>query len=79
RASVERAIEGADAVVNLVGILAPSGKQSFDAVHTAGAAMVAECAAAAGIKSFVQMSALGANANSASVYARTKAEGEAKV
>jgi NADH dehydrogenase len=79
RWSVERAIQNADAVVNLVGILAPSGKQSFAAVHDEGAGIVAECAKAAGVSAFVQMSALGANAESGSEYARTKAAGEAKV
>lgn len=77
--SVRRACEGADAVVNLVGILHESGKSTFQAIHADGAALVAEAAKAAGVKTFVQMSALGASAQSPSRYARSKAEGEARV
>lgn len=79
RWSVERAIQGADAVVNLVGILAESGKQTFQQVQAQGAGLVAEAAAAAGIGDFVQVSAIGADPDSASVYARSKAAGEAAV
>jgi len=79
RLSVERAIEGADAVVNLVGILYEKGQQSFESAQLGGAQTVAECAAAAGIKRFVQMSAIGANENSESDYARTKALAEQAV
>jgi NADH dehydrogenase len=68
--------KGADAVINLVGILAPSGKQTFKAVQDEGARHVAEAARAAGAKAFVHMSAIGADANSPSIYARTKAAGE---
>ena len=78
-ASVKSAIRGADAVINLVGILAESGKQTFEAVQAEGAARVARLAKQAGISVFVQMSALGADPESASAYARTKAEGEAAV
>jgi NADH dehydrogenase len=76
-ASVAQAVAGADAVVNLVGILQEGGRQSFDAVQAEGARAVAQATAAAGITRLVQMSALGAAPDSASVYARTKAEGEA--
>jgi NADH dehydrogenase len=76
-ASVARALENADAAVNLVGILAEGGKQTFDAVQAQGARTVAEAAAAAGVARYVQMSALGADPDGVSVYARTKAEGEA--
>lgn len=76
-ASVRSAVEGADAVVNLVAILHETGRQKFEDVHVAGARRVAEAAKAAGVASFVHFSALGADANSKSVYARTKAEGEA--
>jgi NADH dehydrogenase len=79
RASVERALDGAVACVNLVGVLYETGRQGFEAVQAAGAQTVAECAAAQGITRFVQMSALGADANSPSKYARTKAQGEAAV
>jgi uncharacterized protein YbjT (DUF2867 family) len=70
---------GADAVINLVGILAQSGRQTFKAVQDEGARHVAEAARAAGARAFVQMSAIGADANSPSEYARTKEAGEAAV
>lgn len=78
-ASIARAIEGSDAVVNLVGILNESGRQTFDAVNAQGARRVAEAAKAAGITAFVHMSALGADPASPSAYARSKAAGEAAV
>jgi NADH dehydrogenase len=77
--SVARAAEGAEAVVNLVGILAKSGPQTFEAVHAAGARAVAKAARAAGAKRLVHISALGADARSNAQYARTKAAGEAAV
>ena len=77
--SLLAAANGADAVINLVGILSPSGKQTFKAVQDEGARHVAEAARTAGAKAFVHMSAIGADANSPSVYARTKAAGEAAV
>jgi uncharacterized protein YbjT (DUF2867 family) len=77
RESVTRAVEGADAVINLVGILQESGRQSFDAVQSFGARAVAEAAVQAGADRLVQMSAIGADAASPSLYARSKAEGEA--
>lgn len=73
------AAEGADTVINLVGILFPSGKQSFKSVQDEGARHVAEAAKAAGAKTFVQVSAIGADPNSPSLYARSKAAGEAAV
>lgn len=79
RDSIARAIKGADAVVNLVGILAESGRQRFSTVQAQGARFVAEEAAKAGITNFVQLSAIGADANSGSEYARSKALGEAAV
>jgi len=79
RKSIAAAVQGADAVVNLVGILNESGRQKFSTVQAQGARFVAEEAAKAGITNFVQLSAIGANAQSASDYARTKAEGEAAV
>lgn len=79
RWSVDRAVEGADAVVNLVGIMNETGRQTFGSVQTFGARAVAEAARAAGIKTVIHQSAIGADANSASIYARTKAEGEAAV
>lgn len=77
-ASVARAVEGADAVINLVGLLYQTGRQTFQAVHVDAARTIAEAAAAAGAR-LVQMSALGADPASAARYARTKAEGEAAV
>ncbi len=79
RKSVERAVEGADAVVNLVGILYEKGKQSFEAAQREGAINIAQSAAAAGVKRLVQVSAIGADPESSSDYARTKAEAEAGV
>ncbi|CTQ33270.1 complex I NDUFA9 subunit family protein [Jannaschia rubra] len=78
-ASVAAALSGADAVVNCVGILAPSGKNGFDSVQAEGAGRIARLAAAEGIDRMVQISAIGADADSHSDYARTKAEGEAAV
>jgi len=77
--SVRRAVEGADAVVNLVGILAKSGRQTFRAVHADGARAIAEAARAAGAKTLVHVSAIGAEKRSKADYARTKAAGEAAV
>ncbi|MEM6466715.1 MAG: complex I NDUFA9 subunit family protein, partial [Pseudomonadota bacterium] len=77
--SVLEACEGADAVVNCVGILAPSGKKTFDAVQDEGAGTIARAAAQCGAGALVHISAIGADAQSDSAYARTKAEGEAKV
>ena len=78
-ASVAAAVAGADAVVNLVGILYESGRQTFEAVHHLGARTVAEAAAKAGVARLVQISAIGADPASPSLYARTKAAGEAAV
>jgi NADH dehydrogenase len=77
--SIGAALAGAEAVVNLVGILAEGGRQKFSALHAQGAGAVAAAAAAAGVERLVHVSALGADAHSSSVYARTKAEGEAAV
>jgi uncharacterized protein YbjT (DUF2867 family) len=79
RASVERALAGAEGVVNLVGVLHEGGRQRFESLHAMGARTIAECAAAQGVTRFVQVSAIGADANAASKYARSKAEGEAAV
>ncbi len=77
RESVARAVEDADGVVNLVGILFEAGKQKFNAIQANGAKIVAEEAAKAGVAKFVQMSAIGADPESHSAYGRTKAAGEA--
>jgi uncharacterized protein YbjT (DUF2867 family) len=78
-AKVRAAVAGADAVVNLVGVLYESGKQRFDAVQTAAAETVAKAAQAAGCGRLVHMSALGAARLSPSRYARSKAAGEEAV
>ncbi|OAN50659.1 3-beta hydroxysteroid dehydrogenase [Paramagnetospirillum marisnigri] len=77
--AVAAAVSGADAVVNLVGVLYESGRRTFDAVHVKGAATVAAAAKAAGVPSLIHMSALGADKNSESTYARSKAAGEEAV
>jgi uncharacterized protein YbjT (DUF2867 family) len=77
--SIARALRDAEAVVNLVGILEESGAQKFEVVHNLGAQNVAKAAAEAGIRTLVQMSAIGADAASASLYANTKAFGEQAV
>ncbi len=76
-ASLAAACDGAFAVVNLTGILYGSGAQSFDAVHVFGAEASAKAARAAKARLFIQVSAIGADAASASEYARSKAAGEA--
>ena len=75
--SVARAVQGADAVVNLVGVLFESGRQTFDALHANGPDVIAEACAAAGIQNLAHVSAIGADAQSESDYARSKGEGEA--
>lgn len=75
KASVAAAVQGADAVINLVGIL----KGKFQQVHVEGARNVAEAAAAAGVSSLVHISAIGADPESESAYGRSKGEGEAAV
>ncbi|GGL43562.1 complex I NDUFA9 subunit family protein [Caulobacter rhizosphaerae] len=77
--SVARAVDGAEAVVNLVGVLWESGRQKFQTLHVMGARTIAEQARAAGAARLVQVSALGADVNASSKYLRTKAEGEAAV
>jgi len=77
-ASVEAAMRGADAAINLVGILTEGGAQTFDAVQAAGASAVAKAASAAGAR-MVHVSAIGADENSLSRYARSKAAGEKAV
>lgn len=78
-ASVAAALTGAEAAINLVGIMHQSGRQRFDAVQAFGAGVVANAVQKAGITRFVHMSALGADIESESAYARTKAQGEAHV
>jgi NADH dehydrogenase len=77
-ASVQAAAHGAGVVVNLVGILTQGGAQTFNAVQDKGAEAVARAAAGIGAR-MVHVSAIGADANSASAYYRSKAAGEASV
>ncbi|HEX8901093.1 complex I NDUFA9 subunit family protein [Vitreimonas sp.] len=76
--SIDAALEGADAVVNLVAVLHESGNQNFDALHVEGARAVAEAAAKRGIQRVVHISALGA-AEKGAKYAQSKYQGERAV
>ena len=76
RIAVEAAVAGADAAINLVGILYQRGPQTFAAVHDRGAQTVAAAAAAAGVGRLVQVSALGADRHGTADYARSKGAGE---
>ena len=78
-ASSARAVAGADIVINLVGILFESRAGDFQRIQAEGAGRVARLAAAAGAKQFLHLSAIGADAASPSLYAQTKAAGEAAV
>ncbi len=77
RPSIQRALENADAAINLVAVLYERGSQSFSGTIALGARNTAELAAAAGITRFVYVSAIGAANNARARYARAKAEGEA--
>jgi NADH dehydrogenase len=77
--SVAAALRGSEAVVNLVAVLTERGTQNFGALHVRGARTVARAAADADISNVVHVSAIGADPQSASLYARTKGEGEAEV
>ncbi len=77
--TAERAVEGAEVVVNLVGALTESRAASFQAIHTEGAERIARLSAAAGVRCLVQISAIGADPNSRSRYAATKGKAEQAV
>ena len=77
--SLRAAVEGAQAVINLVGLLYEKGEQSFEAVHVEGAKQIAQLAAAAGARDMVQMSAIGADPQAEADYARSKGYGELAV
>ena len=77
--SVLRAVAGAKVVVNAVGILAPIGRQTFEALHVEGARAVAKAAKVAGAEQLIHVSAIGADQRSPGRYGRTKAAGEAAV
>jgi NADH dehydrogenase len=76
--SVDAAVHDSDVAINLVGVLFERGAQRFAAVHAAGAEAIAKAAATHGAR-MVHISAIGADANSSSAYARTKAAGEQAV
>ncbi|WP_428493464.1 complex I NDUFA9 subunit family protein [Rhodopila sp.] len=78
-ATVHRAVEGAEVVVNLVGALTESGAASFQAVHAEGSQRIARLAAAAGVGQLIQISAIGADPNSPSRYASSKGRAEQAV
>jgi NADH dehydrogenase len=73
------AIKGVDAVINLVGILAPTRRTSFEAAHGELSGRIAHISAELGVKRLVHISAVGAAEASPSAYARSKAHGEAAV
>jgi uncharacterized protein YbjT (DUF2867 family) len=75
-ASVRAVMQGADAVINCVGILAESGANSFEAIQHQGAARIARIAAEQGVANLVHLSAIGASKDGLSEYSRTKALGE---
>ena len=77
-AQVRAALAGADAAINLIGILYESPGRTFEGLHVGAARNIAEACAASGAR-LVHMSALGANPESASAYARSKAAGEMAV
>jgi len=77
--SVARALKGADAAVNLVGILYETGRQKFQKLHVDAAKTIAQTARAQGVGALVHVSAIGADPDSEAAYARTKAEGELRV
>jgi uncharacterized protein YbjT (DUF2867 family) len=77
--SVAAAVRDADLVINLVGILSETSRASFQAIHVEAPGRIARLAKEAGAGRMVHMSALGADANSASAYARSKAAGEEAV
>ncbi len=78
-ATVTRAVAGASLVVNLIGILAERRAGDFTRVQVEGARQIAAAAATAGASRLAHVSAIGADPASPSLYARTKAEGEAAV
>lgn len=77
--SLAAALEGADGVVNLVGVLFDQGRQGFQAMHVDAAAAIADAAKAAGITKLVHVSAIGADQGARANYARSKVKGEAAV
>lgn len=77
--TLQALLTGADTVINLVGILFERGKNTFDKIHHQFPAQLAQAAAKADVKNFVQVSAIGAASDSPSIYAQSKAAGETAV
>lgn len=77
--AVEAAVQGADVVINLVGVLYERSRQNFTAIHAHGAQAIAAAAAAAGVQRLVQISAIGAALHGDAAYAQSKGAGEAAV
>lgn len=77
--SVSAAVKGADGVINLVGLLYETGKQTFQSAHVDGPRAIAEACKREGVTRVVQLSAIGADANARAKYAKTKGEGEGEV
>lgn len=78
-ASLKPAVQGADVVITSVGVLAPEGPQTFEAIHVDGPRAAARAAREAGASRFIHVSAIGADTKAKARYARTKAAGEAAV
>jgi uncharacterized protein YbjT (DUF2867 family) len=78
-AAVQAAIQGADTVINLVGILSQAQRQTFTAIHEDGARRVAATARRLGVRQLVHVSALGASRTAPALADRSKAAGEAAV
>lgn len=78
-AEIRRAVAGADWVVNLVGIFHPRGRHTFENLHARAPGEIAAAAREAGVSRVVHISAIGADPEGPSAYARTKAEGERAV
>ena len=74
--AVARAVQGSEAVVNLVGILYPAGGQTYEGIHVTAPTIIGKAAKAAGVKSVVHVTTTGISTESESRYSRSKAEGE---
>jgi NADH dehydrogenase len=77
--AIARAVNGASAVINLVGILHSSGRNTFEAIQATAPGLIAKAAKQTGAAKMIHVSAIGANANSDAAYASTKAQGEEAV
>ena len=75
---IEEAINNSDIVINLIGILYENRKQKFLRIHSEIPDLISKICAKSDVKKFIQISAIGANAESKSLYQKTKFEGEVK-